>query len=100
MAAFAPGQVIVTSEPFIQVDPMPAGTYRFQLVVEDQAGNESLPFEVMVMVVAPQPQPQPGPIFRPRLPVEETPPVISKPRIPVAEESMRIPIKRGGILDR
>ena len=103
MAAFAPGQVIVTSEPFIQVDPLPAGTYRFQLVVEDQAGNESLPFEVMVMVVAPQPQPTPTPtpIFRPRLPVEEPEPVVIKPRIPVAEETTRIPIfKRGGILDR
>ena len=89
MAAFAPGQVIVTAEPFIQVDAMPAGIYRFQLVVEDQAGNESLPMEVTVQVVAPQPVPQP------------TTPIFTRPRIPIVEETTtRIPIfKRPGAVD-
>ena len=35
--------------------------------------------------------PTPTPIFRPRLPVEETEPIISKPRIPIL---------RPGMLDR
>jgi hypothetical protein len=99
MAAFAPGQTVVTGDPFVQVDPLPAGTYRFQLVVEDQAGNESLPFEVMVQVVPPAPTPQPATpiVTRPRIPIEEPGPIL-KPRVPLAEETTRIPIfKRGGL---
>ena len=98
MAAFAPGQTVVTGDPFVQVDPLPAGTYRFQLVVEDQAGNESLPFEVMVQVVAPlAPQPTTPILTRPRIPLEEPGPIL-KPRVPLAEEAARIPIlKRGGL---
>jgi hypothetical protein len=88
MAAFAPGQVIVTSDPFVQVDPLPAGIYRFQLVVEDQAGNDSLPMEeVTVQVVAPQPVVQPTPIF-------------TRPRIPIVEETTtRIPIFKRPLVD-
>lgn len=90
MPAFTPGQVHVTAEPFIQVDPLPPGTYRFRLEVVDLAGNVSAPAEVAVTVTAP-PQPQPttptptGPIVRPggtigRIPVE---PVERKTGIPI-----------------
>jgi hypothetical protein len=98
MASFAPGQVIVTSDPFIQVDPMPAGTYRFQLVVEDQAGNPSLPVEVMVQVMAQEPiHSPPPPIGRIPTPIGRMP-----PRTPVIDEpGPRIPIfkQRGGLAD-
>ncbi len=90
MAAFAPGQVHVTTAPFIQVDPLPTGTYRFRLEVVDQAGNVSAPAERQVTVLAPQrPQPTPTPIPRPpigRIPLE-----------PLEDRTSRIPIyKRPG----
>ena len=71
------GQVHVTGEPFINVDPLPSGTYRFRLQVMDAAGNLSAPAEVTVTVAQPQPvpRPTPTPIPRPggtigRLPIE------------------------------
>ena len=61
MAAFAPGQTHVTRDPFIQVDGLPAGVYRFRLEAVDQAGNVSAPAELTVTVVAPAPTPTPTP---------------------------------------
>lgn len=91
MPAFTtPGQVHVTVEPFINVDPLPSGTYRFRLEVVDAGGNVSLPAEVSVTVTAP-PQPQPtGPVVRPggtigRIPVE---PIERKPGIPIFRRGM------------
>lgn len=55
------GQVHVTVDPFINVDPLPSGTYRFRLVAVDAAGNLSAPAEVTVTVAQPQPVPQPQP---------------------------------------
>lgn len=44
MAAFTPGQPIMTAEPVIDVDAgLSVGTHRFQLVVVDAQGNRSLP---------------------------------------------------------
>lgn len=97
MPAFAPGQVHVTGEPFIHVDPLPPGTYRFRLEVVDLAGNVSAPVEVAVTVEAPPPPPpqptptgplRPGGIFG-RIPVQ---PVVEE-----VERISRIPIfKRPG----
>jgi hypothetical protein len=95
MPAFAPGQVHVTVEPFIHVDPLPPGTYRFKLEVVDAAGNVSAPVEHTLTVTAPpqpqpQPQPQPtGPVVRPggtigRIPIQ---PVVEE-----VEKITRIPI--------
>lgn len=99
MPAFAPGQVHVTADPFIHVDPLPAGTYRFRLEVVDSAGNVSAPAEHTLTVTAPPqpqpvPQPQPTPIPRPggiigRVPIQ---PVVEE-----VERISRIPIfKRPG----
>ena len=93
MPAFGPGQVHVTTDPFIQVDALPAGSYRFRLEVVDAGGNVSLPAELAVAVVAPQPVPQPqptGPILRPgtlgtigRIPVQPVEEVDRVSRIPI-----------------
>lgn len=93
MPAFGPGQTIVTTDPFVQVDPLPAGTYRFQLEAVDASGNVSAPAQWQVVVVPPQPVPQPqpqptGPILRPgtiggigRIPIQ---PVVERPtNIPI-----------------
>lgn len=92
MPAFAPGQVHVTTEPFIQVDPLPTGTYRFRLEVVDQGGNVSAPAEWQVTVLAPQrPQPTPTPTPIPR------PPIGRIPLEPLEDRTSRIPIfKRPG----
>jgi hypothetical protein len=44
MPQFRPNQTHVTTEPVIQVDAgLVPGTYRFQLIVVDDAGNRSAP---------------------------------------------------------
>lgn len=55
MPAFAPRQTHVTTTPFVEVDGLPAGTYHFRLVVDDEGGKHSLPAEAVVQVVAPTP---------------------------------------------
>lgn len=69
MAAFKPGQTIVTEEPVIVVDGgLEPGTLRFQLVVVNERGVESLPAVLTVEISKPvrgvrQPrrrQPKPG----------------------------------------
>jgi hypothetical protein len=59
MPAFARGQTHLTSTSFVEVDGLPAGTYRFQLVVDDNGGKQSLPAEAVVEVVAPTTVTQP-----------------------------------------
>lgn len=55
MPAFAPRQTHVTTTPFVEVAGLPAGTYRFRLVVDDEGGKHSLPADAVVQVVAPTP---------------------------------------------
>ena len=55
MAEFKPNVPVVQKDPLVSVDvkqgsPMPAGKYRFQLVVVDDADNESDPAFVDVIV--------------------------------------------------
>lgn len=50
MVAFAIGQPITTDVPGIEVDGLPAGSHRFQLVVVDNAGLRSKPDQVVVLV--------------------------------------------------
>lgn len=90
MPAFAPGQVHVTVEPFIRVDPLPAGIYRFRLEVVDAGGNVSAPADVTVKVAAPmQPQPIPSPFPR-TSPLGRTPiqPIERKTGIPIMKRGM------------
>lgn len=52
MARFEIGTTIATTEPFIVIDAgLPSGRHRFQLVVEDAAGNQSRPDQVIVTLV-------------------------------------------------
>jgi hypothetical protein len=56
MPQFADGQMIETTEPFIQVDaspqnPLKPGKMTFTLVVVDDSGNESAPATFIVNVV-------------------------------------------------
>ena len=89
MPAFSVGQTHVTTEPWVDVDGLQAGTYRFRLEVEDAAGLLSMPSEITVVVTAPPPPPPPPP------PVTR-PPIIKQPIDPIDRES-RIPIwKRPG----
>lgn len=68
MPAFGVGTTIVTSVPFVDVDPLMApGSYRFRLEVEDEAGILSNPAEITVFVTqppAPPPPPPPPPVTR------------------------------------
>ncbi len=53
MARFLPNEPVVTSEPLVTVDAgLPVGQHRFQLVVEDDQGNRSVPDVRVVTVVA------------------------------------------------
>jgi len=56
MATFLPGQPIATSDASIEVTVSPAsplapGRHRFQLVVVDDSGNESVPSIAEVVVI-------------------------------------------------
>ena len=55
MAEFKPGTPVTTEEPVVEVTvsaelPLKPGRHRFQLIVEDDAGNVSLPDVVDVIV--------------------------------------------------
>ena len=55
MPEFKPNVPVVQKDPLVSVDvkqgsPMPAGKYRFSLVVVDDADNESDPFILEVLV--------------------------------------------------
>lgn len=56
MANFVPGQEVKTDVPNVEVtitpgNPLPPGRHRFQLVVVDDAGNESEPAAVEIVVI-------------------------------------------------
>lgn len=52
MAVFKLREPLRTTEPSVTVDAgLPAGRYRFQLVVVDESGNQSEPQETIVTVV-------------------------------------------------
>ncbi|HEU0013949.1 MAG TPA: hypothetical protein VFQ45_09715 [Longimicrobium sp.] len=83
MPALNPGQTVVTGTPDFLVDALPPGTHRFQLVVEDDSGNESAPVERVVTVFAMAPQPQTTVPLQPQvLTVQPQPAVVSPtPRV-------------------
>ena len=94
MAVLQRNVPVVTTEPTLLVERLGVGTHRIQLVVIDQAGNESAPALATIRVVTFQPpivveppiilQPpivvQPPVIVRP--PVIVQPPVVVQPRPP------------------
>ncbi len=56
MATFIPGQPISTQAPTVEVtvtptSPLPPGRHRFQLIVVDDSGNQSVPNVAEVIVV-------------------------------------------------
>lgn len=54
MATFKPGQTIVTKEPVVDVDAgLGPGTLRFELVVVNERGVESLPAVLTVEIPKP-----------------------------------------------
>lgn len=50
MVAFTIGKPITTDVGGIEVDGLPAGSHRFQLVVEDRNGVRSQPQQIVVLV--------------------------------------------------
>lgn len=55
MPTFEPQKPIVTQQPIVVVDAgLAPGRYRFQLVVQDNAGNRSLPTEQIVVINPPR----------------------------------------------
>ena len=50
MVAFTIGKPITTDVAGIEVDGLPAGSHRFQLVVEDNDGLRSQPDQIVVLV--------------------------------------------------
>jgi len=61
MAILAPGTPLTVNEPQLLVEnPLPAGRYRFQLVVIDEGDLESDPADLIVSVHD-IPRPPPGP---------------------------------------
>jgi len=50
MAVFTPGVPVASSEPTISVEGLAAGTHRFRLEVQDEAGNRSVADERVVLV--------------------------------------------------
>lgn len=57
MAQFKPNQPVVQADPTVKVEvsaanPLPVGANRFQLVVVDDEGNQSAPFNFEVIVQA------------------------------------------------
>jgi hypothetical protein len=90
MAVFGVGTTVVTSVPWVDVDGLMSGTYRFRLEVEDEAGILSNPAEITVFVVAPPPPPPPPP------PPVTKPPITRQP-VDLEDRISRIPIwKRPG----
>lgn len=75
MARFVPGRPITTDQPFIDVDPgLSVGTHRFQLVVVDAQGNQSVPDIQAVTVVRVPITPPIGPVG-PIGPIDPVPPI-------------------------
>lgn len=56
MPVFTPNQPIETATPTVDVTGVTPGVHRFQLVVEDEAGNQSLPAVTAVTVAPPVPR--------------------------------------------
>jgi hypothetical protein len=102
MPAFSVGQTHVTAVPWVDVDGLQAGTYRFRLEVEDAAGLLSMPSEITVVVTAPPPPPPPvtpPPVTRPpinKIPVE---PIVRAPTTPIIKTPLE-PIERVSIPSR
>lgn len=65
MATLTPGQPLTVESPELLVEnALPAGRYRFQLVVTDDGGNDSDPAELVVTVRGPIRPPR-DPVIRP-----------------------------------
>lgn len=67
MTAFVPGQTVRSRSPTVEVDPLDAGRWRFQLVVLDDERNASEPAELVVEVLRRGVTPPPPPVFDPRI---------------------------------
>jgi len=82
MATLTPLQPFVTGEPNVLVEnKLPPGSFRFQLVCVDEAGNESAPAELVVNV-------------REEIQIDRD---VFRPRILVRERFEREPITRATI---
>ena len=81
MVLLAANQPLRSREPQITVEnPLKPGSYRFRLVVVDEAQNESQPAEITVTVVQPT-----RPVLRPEILREVTTvrdPVVTPLRVP------------------
>lgn len=85
MATLSPGISVTTGDPVLLVEnQFTAGQYRFQLVVTDDAGNDSDPAELVVTVRAPAPPPPPP--GHPHIPIDilktHVPFEVVKPPVP------------------
>lgn len=82
MATFVPGRPITTDQPFIDVDAgLSVGTHRFQLVVVDMQGNQSVPdIQTVTITRLPITPPVIGPIG-PVLPIDPVSPIRPVPVI-------------------
>ena len=65
MVAFTIGKPVTTDTPGVEVDGLPAGSHRFQLVVEDNDGLRSQPDQIVVLVRGLVLPPIDPPIVRP-----------------------------------
>jgi hypothetical protein len=83
MANFTQRRQFKTRTPQLKVDAgLPAGTYVFQLMVEDQSGNRSAAAKVRLKIVAPREPIRPGdpvPVITPLDPIRD--PTIPRRRL-------------------
>jgi hypothetical protein len=86
MAEFIPGKTVRSTEPTVRVDTLlDPGSYRFQLVVLDNARNVSAPAQLIVSVRTPPITP-----IRPTTPI--TPTTLVTPVTPVRPTTVVTPI--------
>jgi hypothetical protein len=81
MTVLAPRKPLETKEPEITVDELPVGTHVIRLVVVDDEGNASDPFDVTVEVTE-----------RGRIPVITRPPDIVETRLSPGDPVIRVPV--------
>jgi hypothetical protein len=106
MVAFTIGRPVTTDVPGIEVDGLPAGSHRFQLVVVDDDGMRSQPDQIVVLVRDRVLTPIDPPIVRPPIggpavdPVQPpvTGPVIGPVRPPVTGPVIAGPVIAGPVV--
>jgi hypothetical protein len=92
MATLTPGKPLTQAAPELLVEnELPAGRYRFQLVVTDDADNESDPAELVVTVRGPiRPR---DPVIRPEI-LDRIEPTVLRPGV------LRPGVIRPGVIPR